>query len=215
MMRRIWRHMGKIVVAAALLFLLVGIFLPANQNGPPGPVLRDQSQLDAVHLTAMMYLDTPEASGVPDSWRMMIDRGMLLPEDFVSTNRDPAPASTMLDSIRQGTEADPFSNEAWEQIGDIMLSREPAAFSGYRRDLITGFFLYPSWGASWRRPALVNFVFGDNRVQSLPVRLDGKQSSEYLDVIAADRRVRAAAGLSEPLDYAAVIREYMESQGAR
>ena len=207
MLKAVRRHFGKIILIA-LSLLLVGALLPVGQRPRASNVLRDGTQLKQVHLAALSYLDRPGNDEVPATWRVLLDKGMLMPEILVASRRgrlDPARLAAIVDA--QDVFDDSQSSH-WEQLGDIALSREPGVFQNMRTDLVAGFFLVHSRESRWGAPPYLNVVFADDHVTAYPFRLKGEQTPEFLAMVRADREHREALGLSEPPDYALLVREY-------
>ncbi len=103
--------------------------------------------------------------------------------------------------------------KAWEQLGSTLLSLEfriDKPYATRSSDLVAGLYL-----AFWKNPRKWFprqhgiFLMWDGP-RFVEVGSEQNPSQEYLDLIAADRRVRADLGLTPPPDYAALISEYVE-----
>ena len=215
-----------IFIAIVAIVTIVGVIWPVLSRPSHGHRgLRDGTMLKQAHLGMTAYYT--RKGRVAPSWMLMIHNGYIVPELCFSyyTPRDLRPSDMLSlgsysveDIYDPATTAEELEAEAvrvireepWERLGDLYLSREAAAADSFEPDLVAGVMLY----ASDRHPdgTAAYFVFSDNHVSLVPLPKSGENNSEYLTVLDADRRIRHSLGLSDPPDYAALIRAHTAEQ---
>jgi len=193
---------------------MTAILYPLYAPHRPSSAAIDGRRLYQLHMGVLTYFNESGSENSPGSWWTLIEQG-LVPEDcLVSARVRSGRASRLIDEARQQASATQAGGSEWEALGQIMLSREIEAFEDFPSGVIVGHFLYPSFETQAGMPIRVLFLFADMSVQVVPVQLLGRQPDAYDRLIAIDRDTRQELGLNEPPDYAAVIREYMEAEGA-
>jgi len=105
----------------------------------------------------------------------------------------------------------------WERVGPALMSRELSAWQSDHEDVIVlavlGMRRCGAFGGSRLPKAIALFETASDESRPAGLDLDDRWGRTRFDeMVAADRAARAELGLSEPPDYAAVIREYVEAQ---
>jgi len=218
----LWEILGLL----CLTVIGIGMLLPALQRSSGGTrALRDGAQLKQAHLGMATHFN--EYGSIAPSWAIMIYNGYIVPDICFSvySPRNIRPAdeitlgsysvndlydpSTTLEEIT--TEAFlTVPNEPWERIGDLLLSREVEAVDSFNSEIVAGVMLVA--GKKDTDAIATNFVFADNHVALIPINEAGSERPAYLAMIEADRRARESRGMSEPPDYAALIRAHTAEQ---
>ena len=217
--------------AVILLFVVAGLLQPfiLNRSGARiNRALPDVQRIRHHHVAAGAYL--VDHGSVAASWLVLNAMGYLVPEMYYSSSSNSghfnwreelAIGDYGVEQIwQQGVTLVELEDEiakdppagVWERMGEIVMSREEAAYTSGRSDLVAGYLLYAGERFDVRGDGKSAFVFADGSARYVRVL---PKSQQYEGLVAADRAARKELGLSEPPDYAAVIQEYVEKQKKR
>ncbi len=204
------------------LFFLIAfavIIIPALLRPlPSARSLRDGTSLKYAHLAMTTYYR--EHGGTAPSWLLTIHHGYLVPELFYSSYSPRAPlpfheltlgSFTIDDLFDPDTTVEELIEEAnrivphepWEQLGDLLLSREIEAVNSSDSRIVAGVMLIAAKKNHKQR--VTEFVFADNRLERIPILSPGSENPKYVALRDADRIARKSLGMSQPPDYAALI----------
>jgi len=77
---------------------------------------------------------------------------------------------------------------------------------------VIGFALLSGYGRQRAWPGMAVFLMSDGSTRAVFVGGGDAEPARYRMMVQDDRVVRAELGLSDPPDYAAIIREYVDAQ---
>ena len=216
---------GLFVVLVVIVGML-GVLLPALQRDKRvNNALSDGQMLKQVHLATSVYVTNKDE--VPPSWMYLIHNGTIVSEICISTNNPRREWENLEPTLGRYSVADLYDpdttiemlgteaarvvpDEPWERIGDLLVSREVEAQTSFRADLVACVTLMAERRA--RGTYTTHLAFADNHVVKIDIGSSDAQTAEYRRIIDADRAARTELGMSDPPDYATLIRSHTAEQ---